>query len=78
MPDLPRTWINDQALYDRAVAAFPGETLAEKAKAYRQWHLKALRGRVLELETQAIIRSNALQVQLLDEELSGIENSNTE
>jgi len=37
MPDLPTLTIADQSQYDRVVAAFPGDTLAKKAAAYKAW-----------------------------------------
>lgn len=73
MPDLPRNWIDDPVLYNRAVNSFPGETGAEKAAAYRKWHNKKLKEHVLEVETQAIIRANQEQVRLKREELSSID-----
>lgn len=41
MPDLPLISLS-QAHYDRVVAAFPGETPAEKAQAYRDWTINRL------------------------------------
>ena len=36
MPDLPAPSLS-QAHYDRVVAAFPGDTPAQKAAAYKAW-----------------------------------------
>jgi hypothetical protein len=36
MPDLPALTLS-QAHFDRVVAAFPGNTLAEKASSYKAW-----------------------------------------
>lgn len=49
MPDLPTLTVS-QAHFDRLVAAFPGATLAEKAKAYKDWLTNQLIDKVLESE----------------------------
>jgi len=69
MPNLPTVPINNQVLYDRTVAAFPGATGAEKAKAYRIWVRANLRTFVLERETQTLIASKKEQLGVIEEEL---------
>ena len=49
MPDLPTITVS-QAHFDRLVAAFPGATLAEKSRAYKDWLTNRLIDKVLESE----------------------------
>lgn len=53
MPDLPTLTVS-QAHFDRLVAAFPGNTLAEKAQSYRDWLTNRLIERVQIVESRKI------------------------
>lgn len=53
MPDLPILTVS-QAHFDRIVAAFPGDTLAKKAAAYKAWSTNNLIQRVREVEVRKI------------------------
>ena len=53
MPDLPTKTLS-QAHYNRVVAAFPGETLGEKAAAYDAWLTNHLIDYVEQVEARKI------------------------
>jgi len=53
MPDLPTLTVS-QAHADRIVAAFPGNTLAEKAQSYRHWLINRLIERVQLVEARRL------------------------
>lgn len=53
MPDLPTLTVS-QAHYDRIVAAFVGDTLAEKAASYRAWLTNHLINEVERVETRRV------------------------
>lgn len=72
MPDLPRLSIDNQGLYDRAVAAFPGDTLAEKAAAYRRFSLRSLAAEVLRLEAEHLTSDYHAAMQAKRVELAAI------
>lgn len=55
MPTLPGKSLA-QAHYDRVIAAFPGATAAEKAKAYDDWLTNRLIERVKQVEALRIER----------------------
>jgi hypothetical protein len=58
MPDLPTLTLS-QNHFDRVVAAFPGDTLGEKAQAYRAWLVNKLIDYVKNTETQNLDRQIA-------------------
>ena len=53
MPNLPVISVTDAQLA-RIIAAFPGETTAEKEDAYRAWLMGQLRNEVLRAENLAL------------------------
>lgn len=61
MPTLPGKELS-QAHYDRVVAAFPGNTPAQKAAAYDAWLTNHLIDRVMEVEAAAIQASQAAEL----------------
>jgi hypothetical protein len=54
MPNLPSINIDNQDHYDRIVAAFPGETQADKAAFYRRWSKNNLIDFVIQRELAGI------------------------
>jgi hypothetical protein len=50
MPDLPTLTVS-QAHFDRLVQAFPGETMLDKADAYKAWLINRLIERVETVES---------------------------
>ena len=55
---LPSIVIQNDAIASRVVAAFPGETQAQKVQAYRNWLTDALTSRVLSFEMQKVSEAN--------------------
>lgn len=62
MPTLPTLDVS-QAHFDRLVAAFPGETLADKAAAYRAWLTNALIDHVEAVEAERLMWQQQEQLQ---------------
>lgn len=68
MPDLPTLTLS-QNHYDRVVAAFPGDTLALKAAAYKAWltcelidYVQAVEGRRLSNEAAATLAAQVAAI----------------
>lgn len=72
MPDLPPVPIRNTALYARAAALFPGDTQAQKTRAYRNWVRRHLRDDVIAAEKKAIVQANRDAVAALEAQLSDL------
>lgn len=62
MPNLPALPPVTQAQLDRLVAVFPGDTLAEKADAYKAWSINNLIDLVERVEGDAIKAAAQVEV----------------
>lgn len=67
MPNLPTVSINNQAIYDRLVAAF-----GNSADAYRAWLKEALTQEVLHREQRALLQAAQAQAQIKADEFTAL------